>query len=254
VTADLRLGRWEDVLADVEMVDAVITDPPYSARTHDGHDDGAKLANKKARGHRRSDGKVDAYRPRREISYTAWTAENVEAFVASWAPRNRGWFVCLSDSELCTPWRASFERHGLTGFQPVPCVIPGMTVRMSGDGPSSWAFYANVARPKALHRWGTLPGAYGVGVGVNLCGSQGEREHIGGKPEWLMRALIRDYTRPGNLVCDPCAGGGTTLVAAAIEGRRAIGSEVDAAANAKAMKRLDRGYTPDLFAALGGAA
>jgi len=40
---------------------------------------------------------------------------------------------------------------------------------------------------------------------------------IGGKPMWLMRALVRDYSRPGNLVCDPCAGGATTLIAAAIE-------------------------------------
>ncbi len=44
--ADLRLGRWQEALADVGEVDAVITDPPYSARTHEGHDDGAKLANR----------------------------------------------------------------------------------------------------------------------------------------------------------------------------------------------------------------
>ena len=29
---DLRLGRWQDVLADVTTCDAVICDPPYSAR------------------------------------------------------------------------------------------------------------------------------------------------------------------------------------------------------------------------------
>lgn len=32
-SADLRLGRYQDVLADVEC-DAVIADPPYSERTH----------------------------------------------------------------------------------------------------------------------------------------------------------------------------------------------------------------------------
>ena len=117
---------------------------------------------------------------------------------------------------------------------------------MSGDGPSSWAIYANVARPKRLCKWGTLPGAY--------TGNQGEREHIGGKPLWLMRALVRDYTKAGDLVCDPVAGGGTTLLAAAIEGRRAIGAEVDVGAHAKAMARLSNGYTPDLFSTIGGAA
>ena len=69
-----------------------------------------------------------------------------------------------------------------------------------------------------------------------------------------MRALVRDYTRPGDLVCDPCAGGATTLLAAAIEGRRAIGAELDPSTHAKAMRRIARGYTPDLFTPGTGAA
>lgn len=36
---ELRLGDYREVLADVEA-DAVITDPPYSERTHKGHDAG----------------------------------------------------------------------------------------------------------------------------------------------------------------------------------------------------------------------
>ncbi len=162
--------------------------------------------------------------------------EDLEEFMAFWGPRCRGWFVVLSDSDLCAAWRLAFERHGLTGFQPLPLFLPGMTVRMAGDGPSSWAVYANVARPKALCRWGTLPGGY--------TGPPGERFHIGGKPLWLMRALVRDYTRPGDLVCDPCAGGATTLLAAVTEGRRAVGAEMDPLTHAKAMKRLSAGYTP----------
>lgn len=235
MTWTLHLGDWREVLAGVDSVDAVICDPPYSSRTHDGHDAGAEMANRKG-GWKRTDGKVDGFRPRRELSYTAWGADDIEEFVAAWAPRNRGWFVCLSDSDLCGVYRETFERHGLTGFQPLPILIPGMTVRMAGDGPSSWAIYANVARPRALHKWGTLPGGYH--------GGQGERVHVGGKPEWLMRALVRDYTRKGDLVCDPTAGAGTTLLAATIENRRAIGAEVDAETHAVAMKRLSQGYTP----------
>lgn len=90
--------------------------------------------------------------------------------------------------------------------------------------------YANVARPKRLHKWGTLPGGY--------TGTPGERIHIGGKPLWLMRALIRDYTKRGDLVVDPCAGAATTLVAAFQEGRRAIGAEADPETHALAMRRL----------------
>lgn len=61
-----------------------------------------------------------------------------------------------------------------------------------------------------------------------------------------MRELIRDYTRPGDLIVDPFAGGGTTLLAAAIEGRRCIGAELDPETYRKAVKRLSAGYTPAL--------
>ena len=57
------------------------------------------------------------------------------------------------------------------------------------------------------------------------------------------------FRSPGDRVCDPCAGGATTLIAARQLGRVAIGSECDATTYAKAKARLDRAYTPDMFAA-----
>lgn len=236
---DLRTGLWETVLADVESVSTIITDPPYSKRTHDGHDDGANLANRAGPGWKRSNGGVDAFKPRREIIYDHWTEDHVYSFVRAWAPRCKGWFVAMSDSDLCLIWRQAYESVGLTGFQPVPVLIPGMTVRMSGDGPSSWAFYLNVARPKSYSKWGTLDGGY--------TGPQGERNHIGGKPLWLMRKIVRDYTKPGDLVCDPCAGFGTTLLAAGMENRHAVGAERDPVTAEKARAWIARGYTPDMF-------
>jgi hypothetical protein len=263
---DLRLGRWEDALADVREVDAVIVDAPYSKRTHDGHSDAVGPTretvpgslgrvryerNKRLAGEEklmRVDRRTGAVYSvgisrRRDITYHHWTAVDVDAFVDSWAPRNRGWFVCLSDHALCPLYEEAFRRYGLTTFAPVGILIPGMTVRLAGDGPSSWMIYANVARPKALSKWGTLPGGY--------TGPPGERVHVGGKPLWLMRALVRDYTRRGDLIVDPCAGAATTLIAAATEGRRAVGAEVDPATHELAQRRIRAGYTPTLD--LGGA-
>ena len=54
-----------------------------------------------------------------------------------------------------------------------------------------------------------------------------------------MRAIVRDYTRPADLVCDPCMGGGTTALAAYMEGRRFVGAECDPATYAKARTRID---------------
>lgn len=72
-------------------------------------------------------------------------------------------------------------------------------------------------------------------------------EVVGGKPLGLMQAIVRDYSRPGDLVVDPFAGSGTTALACAIEGRRCITSEKDPKHYAIAKKRLDRGYTPAMF-------
>jgi hypothetical protein len=239
---DLRPGRYQDVLRDVEC-DAVIVDSPYSKRTHEGHDAGASLANKAEAHWERSDGRRDPCRPRRSISYDFWTEDDVDEFVAFWAPRNRGWFVCLSDSELCGAWRAAFEAHGLCGFQPVTIFIPGMTVRMAGDGPSSWTIYANVARPRRepFSTWGTLPGGYTGTVGKI---ERAASVVAGAKPLWAMRAIVRDYSRSGDLVVDPCAGGGTTLAAAVLEGRRAIGAEVNPDNHRAAMNRLAGAHSP----------
>jgi hypothetical protein len=45
------------------------------------------------------------------------------------------------------------------------------------------------------------------------------------KPLALMRAIAADYTREGDLVCDPTCGAGTTLRAAIELGRRAVGGD-----------------------------
>ena len=245
---ELRLGRYQDVLADVEC-DVLISDPPYSERTHSGHDSGA-AAGMEVRGVdylRRTNGKPSGGTgPRQSISYSAWSENDVNAFVDHWGPRTRGWFCVITDHVLAPMFAAAMalpENGGRYVFAPVPIVEPGSRVRLTGDGPSSWTCYLVVGRPKRdpFSRWGTLPGAY-VGSG------NGDRCVIGGKDSEITRRIVRDYTRPNDLVCDPCAGGGTTLLAAVMEGRRAIGAECDPKHFEIARKRLESAVvTPPLF-------
>lgn len=221
MTYDLRLGRYQDVLADVEC-DTLIADPPYSARTHDGQHESTSAPNRVT-----GSGNPTT---RRALTYAHWTPDDVQAFVAHWAPRTRGWMACMTSHDLMPVWQAAYAEAGRCDFAPVPILQD--RVRLSGDGPASSAVYLMVARPRTREfaRWGALPGWYKAGT---------DREgHIGGKPVDLMRALIRDYSRPGDLVCDPCAGGGTTLLAAVQTGRRAVGAEMDATTHAKAVQRL----------------
>lgn len=230
---DLRHGRFEDVLASVE-VDAEITDPPYGARVHsfvvDERLDGASTAGLKP-------------------EYACWTPDHVHAYVRARSPLVRGWMVALTSHDLIPAWEAAHAEAGRLCFAPVACVLRGMSFRKQGDGPASWTVYAVVARPRSKRFMGgwACQGAY-VGAASNL---GGERESGGGrgKPDWLMQALVRDYSRPGDLVCDPLAGFGSTLAAAVALGRRAIGAEMDEDAYAEAQRRLRRPLQVDMFAA-----
>lgn len=227
---DLRLGDWREVLADVGEVDALVFDPPYSKRTHDGHDQAVNDLLRAGSGDMR-----------KQLSYAYLTDDDVRTMVEEWSPRTRGWFAVMSDHVLQRAWESELSAAGRYVFAPVPCVIPGMTVRMAGDGPSSWAVYLTVARPKTREwaSWGALPGAY--------IAKRGSGGHIGGKPLDLMRAIVRDYSRPGDLVCDPCAGFATTGIAAEGLGRRFIGAEIDPETYAKAMARRSAGVQTEMF-------
>lgn len=223
---ELRCGRWQDVLADVESADAVITDPPYSDRTEKGFRTSRDLRH-------------------RGLGYDPITRE----WVAEWATRWAGvpgWVVAFGDHVSVGWFRAEFDLSGRYTFHPLPLVKVGAAPRLQCDGPASQSEHIAVARPRAKRfmSWGSLPGWYSMATVRHGHGSIGVS---GAKSADLMRAIVRDYSRPGDLVCDPCAGGATTLLAAAMEGRRAIGAEMDPTTFDLAVKRLSRGWTVDMF-------
>lgn len=185
----------------VEECDTLITDCPYSAKTQGGHDVGV----------------VDL--DRRSLSYPPWTPDDVRRFVEAWHPRVKGWIVSVTDDQLAPAWSAALEAAGRYCFAWLPYVAPGSRVRLLGDGPSAWTCWIVVARPRTreMAKWGTLPGAY-----LLPPGQAHSMPVVGGKPIWLGAALVRDYSRPGDLIVDPCCGAGTFGVAAIREGRRAI--------------------------------
>lgn len=222
-------GRWQDHVRDLPQVDAIITDPPYGARTHDD----AALAKHMMDGAGRE--------TRGRINYSSWDAADVYEFVTSFQDINRGWWFVLTSHDLIPAWDGAYRAVGLYSFAPVPFI--SKRPRLVGDGPASWTCYGMAARPRSTEfsRWGSLPGAYLPGA------KDMDAQVVGAKPEWLMRAIVRDYTRPGDLVLDPCAGGATTLLAAEKEGRRAIGCEVDPETFAKATKRLERPRNVEMF-------
>jgi len=192
-------STWQD--ATWPTADCIITDPPFSVRTHRGH----------ALGKRTREQRLNP------INFDAIAHQQAEDWGACWGSRAENWVCIITDHVLIPAWESGLQRAGLYVFAPIPCVIRGMTVRLMGDGPSSWSVFMVVARTRKAARWGTLPGAYVV-----------NRERVamrGAKPLALMREIVQDYSRQGMTVVDPCAGSGTTLVAAHALGRSVWGCE-----------------------------
>lgn len=206
---DLRLGDQHKVLADVEG-DALIDDPPYSARTHAGALDATTLE-------------------RGVNGYTAWTEVDAIAYLESWEPRIRSWMVIQTDDVLGPVMRSWFDARGRYTFPLVP--VLQQQPRVTGDGPGSPGHFLVVARPreKRFLSWGSLP-----------CWYEAPRDGSfvrGGKPLGLMRKIVAHYSSPGDRVVVPHGGAFTTPIAALLEGRTAVSSEIDPATFAVGHRR-----------------
>ena len=66
----------------------------------------------------------------------------------------------------------------------------------------------------------------------------GNKCHPTEKAVEVIAPLIRCFSKPGDLVCDPFTGAGSTAVAAALNGREYIGMELDEKHCATARARL----------------
>lgn len=76
INLELYPGRWEDVLGDVDDIDTLIADPPYTDRTIKGTRSGSKSARSEC-----------------GTGYDAVDETWCRNFVAHWHPRTRGWMV-----------------------------------------------------------------------------------------------------------------------------------------------------------------
>lgn len=81
---------------------------------------------------------------------------------------------------------------------------------------------------------------------VIQCSRADTSDHPNAKPLALMHYLIGKFSSPGDLVLDPFAGSGTTLLAAKITKRRYIGMELDAGYVTIARNRLATTETEDV--------
>lgn len=222
---ELHLADWRSV--DIPQVDAVIEDPPYGARTHAGQR------------HERAEhrGSLTKLISTTGLEYSHLEPDDVAELVDRGAQVCDGWMLSMTSHDLIPAYEAAIAAADRYGFAPLPIVLPGMNVRLAGDGPSNWTVHLIVSRTKRKKCWSTKPGYYPASRDY-VTGRVAESSVSGGKPLGLMETLIGDYTDRGDLVLDRFAGGGTTGVAAIRTGRRFFGCERKPEHFAIAVKRL----------------
>jgi site-specific DNA-methyltransferase (adenine-specific) len=204
--ATLYLGDCREILPTLPKVDAVITDPPYGARTH-----------AKARTNKKETAR-STYRQgaSRFIDFDHLPDDDFVVIARACIALANRWVVMTCD-----------HRHAAMTFDWPEHVRLGVWVKVgpmpqiSGDRPGSGHESVLIMHSPGKMRW-----SRGGGAGVWIlppvkCGTDVATQ----KPIALLERFVSDFTDDGETVLDPFAGSGTTGIACANQGRRFIGIE-----------------------------
>ena len=217
-------GNCLDVLPTLERVDHVITDPPYEAEAH-------TKGRRTKRGNVTQADRDDRWQiidergtPRYESLDFEPLTECIRREAATHMARlARRWCAVFSQAEGAHLWEAALQVAGHSRRRWCIWVKPDAQPQFSGDRPGVGYETIVTTHAQGRSQWN---GGGRVGV-FTYVKSRGENGHMTEKPLPLMRELVTLFTDPGDLILDPFAGSGTTLLAAQIEGRRAIGIELE---------------------------
>jgi site-specific DNA-methyltransferase (adenine-specific) len=233
-------GGGLETLGD-DSIDVGILDPPYSEHVHAKSRRGLTVTH--------AGGKQDEISERRDLGFEHITTDEMERTADHLARVVKRWSLVFCDVESVHLWRGALSSAGLEvprtcGSEQPATVIwhkLGGAPQFTGDRPTVAFEAIVVAHRPGKKRWngGGKAGWYAHPTAIDRDRSGlDERMHTTQKPVSLMEDLIRDFSDPGELILDPYAGSGTTLLAALRLGRRAIGFERDPAIHAVATKRL----------------
>jgi site-specific DNA-methyltransferase (adenine-specific) len=146
------------------------------------------------------------------------------------------WALVFSDAESIHLWRDSLEGEGMRYVRTGAWFKPDPMPQFSGDRPSVGFEPCTIMHAKGPMRWN---GGGSAATWTYGTVKKDRPDHPCPKPLGLMRELVSLFTNPEELILDPFAGSGTTLIAAKSLGREAIGIEIDEKFCEVAAKRLD---------------
>ncbi len=214
--------RAEELLAEIDdaTLDAIITDPPYGIS---GRQDEVAIT-------------VDGHAPFKR-QFGEWDNE--------WSPR----FLLEQANRLLRPGGAliAFMAHewipeylqtpldqkklGVwVKTNPAPRVRPGYQ-----HGTEFWCWQVKAGRAPTWNGGFTQNNAI---VTPNARAMEGQLVHPTQKPIAIIKGFVDRHSNPGDMVCDPFLGSGTTARACKDLGRRFVGCDINEAYLEIAVKRL----------------
>lgn len=233
----MNIDSWKVMNADcrevlsgmkTNSVNCILTDAPYTEHVHKAHG---------------SDGRICNWRKAKAFDFEALTDYSI---VDQFLKVTQGWVVSFCASQQVGEW----EKHSRGWF-----VTDGLWIKTN---PKPNPFGTWPSRPHesivALH--GTQKthkanrGRFGKKDPLQFPGGcklfsytfpvvpPTRRDHPTQKPVELCRAIVRDFSKPGDLILDPYMGTGSMGIAAIVEGRRYLGIEMNKTHFEKAKAKL----------------
>lgn len=202
----------------------VITDPPFSERTHKN----ARSGNKKSVSSRTSS----------PINFRHVDDWELTPILSACARVSKSWVVANLDYSMAVAYEHEPPK-GMRVMRVGAWVKTNPMPQLTGDRPAQgWEAIAY------FHKPGRASWNGGGHAGNFYLPSARLTEHPTEKPMPMVRQFIEWFTEPGDVVIDPFAGSGTTLLAARELGRRAIGIEKDPSYCNLIQLRLAQGVLP----------
>lgn len=226
----LYLGDCRDVLPTLEAVDHVIGDPPYEDELHN------------AMGRiRRNDGREMV----QDLGFVGVNTARAEIATACVRASN-GWLILFTLAEGVRAWRDDIQTAGGKWDTTLAWVKPDASPRFNGQGAARGFENAVTAWCGKGYRSWNAGGKRGIYT--HLVNHLRQGEHPTEKPVSLMSEIILDFTKPGQLICDPFMGSGATGVAAVKAGRRFVGVEMQERWFDLSLRRIEAALRePDMF-------
>ena len=244
---DLRLGSYEDCLKDqIQSIDLLFTSPPYNIGSGGPRVDGFRHRGGKDK---KSYGGITGYKDTlregdyqdSQIAFLRWCVKALKedgVLVYNHKPRRKNgvmihpmqWLLAVPDLVLMEEiiWdRRSTHNHDNHLFWPT---TERLYVLRKADGRYRYENNGNVRDLQFRDDHWDIP--------LNPRKAT-DKNHACPFDTRLADNVIKAFSNPGDLVCDPYSGSGTTAASAQRLDRNFVGSELDAKYHRESLKRLN---------------